>query len=233
MAEPAVVQPSVPPLQWVRPPQQARSQRTFEKLLDAAEELVAERGMQSVTIQDVVRQAGSSVGAFYSRFQDKNALMRTLYYRSCDEAVATGELVLDPARWESESLSDAMEQIAEFVVQIFQERRGLVISGSAAVATDAAYAERAVELGRQLSTCFYRFLSARDAEIPHPDLKLAADFSVRLILATLEQNTILARVTPPERAFSKQQLARQLARALLGYLGVVVDAQPTTQGDRK
>jgi AcrR family transcriptional regulator len=219
MAIAALRTPEPAPLHWVRPPQQARSRETLERLLDAAEALVAEKGMQAVTLQDVVRRARSSVGAFYARFPDKDALLRTLYARSCDEAVATAELALDPTRWEGTSFADALEQIVEFVVSIFEQRRGLVLASSAAVATDAAYAERAALLGRQLSERMLRFLEARRSEVRHPRLEVAAAFGVRLMLATLEQETVLSRVTPPERALPRTEMARQLARALLGYLG--------------
>ncbi len=219
MTLPAPQRPSVPPLQWVRPPQQARSQETLQRLLDAAERLAVVHGMSGVTVGDVVREAHSSVGAFYARFTDKDALFRTLHQRACEEAVATADLVLDPVRWRDDALVDAIEQIAAFVVEVFHERSGLVIASSAAVATDSSYAARAADLGRELAARMRRLLEERRAEIDHPDLEVAADFVVRMMLATLEQNTILARVTPTERTISRSELARQLARAMLGYLG--------------
>ena len=63
--------PSAAGLHWVRPPQQARSQETLNRLLDAAEQLVAEKGFDDTPVAEVARRAGSSVGAFYSRFREK------------------------------------------------------------------------------------------------------------------------------------------------------------------
>ena len=57
-------------LAWVRAPQQARSQETLDRILDAAERLVSEKGFEDTTVADVVARAGSSVGAFYTRFRD-------------------------------------------------------------------------------------------------------------------------------------------------------------------
>ncbi|HEY1598537.1 MAG TPA: helix-turn-helix domain-containing protein, partial [Pirellulales bacterium] len=66
-------------VEWVRPPRQTRSQETLERLLDAAEEVFAEKGFESATVAEVVRRAKSSVGAMYARFTDKNALLSCLH----------------------------------------------------------------------------------------------------------------------------------------------------------
>ena len=58
--------------QSTNPPKQARSQRTLERILQAAEELVLEKGLASVSVPDIVARANSSVGGFYARFEDKN-----------------------------------------------------------------------------------------------------------------------------------------------------------------
>ena len=62
-------------LRWIRPPQQARSQETLGRILDAAEALVAEKGFDDTPISEIVQRAGSSVGAFYTRFPAKDALL--------------------------------------------------------------------------------------------------------------------------------------------------------------
>jgi hypothetical protein len=50
MAEPADARRSLAPLEWVRPPQQQRSQQTFERILDAAESFIVENGVQALTV---------------------------------------------------------------------------------------------------------------------------------------------------------------------------------------
>ncbi|MBK7977790.1 MAG: helix-turn-helix transcriptional regulator [Deltaproteobacteria bacterium] len=50
---------------WTHPagrPKQARSQQTLARLLDAAEALISDRGIASVSVADVVEAARSSVG---------------------------------------------------------------------------------------------------------------------------------------------------------------------------
>ena len=77
MAAPQLTTPPVPvpELVWVRPPQQARSQLTLSRILDATEAILAEKSWEDAGVAEIARRAGSSVGAFYSRFRDKDALL--------------------------------------------------------------------------------------------------------------------------------------------------------------
>ena len=50
------------------PPKQQRSIATEQKMLDAAEELLQNGDAQHVTVENVVRESGATVGSFYARF---------------------------------------------------------------------------------------------------------------------------------------------------------------------
>lgn len=56
-------------------PRQARSERTLEKILAACERLLAERSFEQISMQDIAREAGVSVGNLYNRFSDKSGLV--------------------------------------------------------------------------------------------------------------------------------------------------------------
>ncbi|GHH31558.1 TetR/AcrR family transcriptional regulator [Amycolatopsis oliviviridis] len=66
-------QPSVD--QGFRPPQQARSRESLQKVLAAAEHVLATQGIEEFTVGAVADQAGMSVGAIYRRFSGKNQLL--------------------------------------------------------------------------------------------------------------------------------------------------------------
>ncbi|WP_428267635.1 TetR/AcrR family transcriptional regulator [Haliangium sp.] len=62
----------------LHPAKQARSRRTEERLLRAALVRLREVPFEDLTIRDLVTAAGSSVGAFYKRFRDKDGLLSAL-----------------------------------------------------------------------------------------------------------------------------------------------------------
>ncbi|MFI6305040.1 TetR/AcrR family transcriptional regulator [Amycolatopsis thailandensis] len=61
--------------QGFRPPQQARSRESLQKVLAAAEHVLAVQGIEEFTVGAVAEQAGMSVGAIYRRFSGKNQLL--------------------------------------------------------------------------------------------------------------------------------------------------------------
>lgn len=210
------------PLQWVNAPQQARSQRTMEKILDAAEAILLERGLDAVTIPEVVKAAGSSVGAFYARFPDKRALLETVHQRACERALAQADELLQAGRWESASMRDIVRAGVHLAVKTFGSRQNIMNAFAAAFAGDAGFAARrattAVTIAERLSALV---LSRRD-EIAHPQPKRAVEMALRVVTATLEQRNAFAVSALPDVDVSDEVLVRELDRMVCAYLGVAV-----------
>lgn len=62
-------------IEGFRPPRQARSAATLNRIAGAASELLAVRTPSEVSVRELVRRAGTSVGAFYARFDDKETAL--------------------------------------------------------------------------------------------------------------------------------------------------------------
>lgn len=86
----------------VRPPRQERSRETYERILDTAEQLLADRPFELVSIDDIVNEAVVSRSSFYARFASKEALLDPLFERYAQRAreavtLSLGAHGLDPA----------------------------------------------------------------------------------------------------------------------------------------
>ncbi len=68
---------TLPRPRW-RIPKQARSRDRFDRILDTAAELFADRGFDSVTADEIAAQADTSVGGLYRFFPDKLAVFEAL-----------------------------------------------------------------------------------------------------------------------------------------------------------
>jgi len=66
------------PTTYNRPPQQDRSSRTEQRILDATKRLMAERPFHEITVAEIAREADASVSSFYARFRSKEALLGTI-----------------------------------------------------------------------------------------------------------------------------------------------------------
>jgi AcrR family transcriptional regulator len=207
-------------VEWVRPTHQARSQETLERILDAAEEVVSEKGFDNATVSEIVHRAKSSVGAMYARFNDKDSLLVCLHERFCEQAMATTEAALDPARWEGASIGEILAASLPFVVHVYHEKRGLIRAFIVRGSTDLQFAERASRLSRAISERLIALFMARRDEIKHPDPVLAVDFGLRMAFDTLDQATLYVDIQRTKIQLSPDQLSEELTRVFLSYLGV-------------
>jgi AcrR family transcriptional regulator len=207
-------------LRWVRPPRQARSQETLDRILDAAEALVAAKGFEDATVAEIARRAGSSVGAFYARFRDKDGLLYALYDRYYAEATATADEALDPARWEGASIADVVRAVVPFLVEIYRERRGLIRAFVMRNQRDGEFRARQERLSHYVNERLSQLLLARRAEIAHPDPVRAAAFGLTFTVNAIEGVILFGEMRSRSLAFSDEDLSTELTRAYLAYLGI-------------
>lgn len=222
-------QPVADDLRWVRP-RQARSRETLDRILDAAERLVAEKGFDDSSVQEIVRRAGSSVGAFYSRFRDKDGLLYALYDRYLNEARATADDALDPERWRGVSLEPLVASVVRFLVEIYREREGLVRAFVLRNKIDPEFRLREDRLSHYVSEKLWGLVSERADEIAHPDPARASAFGLMLTLSTIESTVLFGETRAAAYSITDEDLSTELARVYLAYLGLP-PTTPSAQGE--
>ena len=214
----AAPQLHAPELEWVRPPRQARSHLTLGRILDAAEALLGEKPWGDASVAEIARRAGSSVGAFYARFRDKDALLSALHERFVEEAMATADIAMSEQRWSNASICAIVRELVAFQVRIQDEHRGLWRAIVLRATEGAEFQARGLRLTRHIDDLFTRLVVARRHEILHPIPVVAAAFASRLISGVMLQRLLFpvaASVDSPGVS-----LVEELTHAALAYLGV-------------
>jgi AcrR family transcriptional regulator len=91
-----------------------------DAILDAAEELAAEVGIQNAGLQAIAQKAGVAVGTIYNHFSDRNELFEQVFKRLHTEIITAVDDALKTV---------ASEPFDRAVLTVFDERRtGLRIS---------------------------------------------------------------------------------------------------------
>jgi AcrR family transcriptional regulator len=206
--------PRAPELEWVKPPRQARSQETLDRLLEATEGLLLEKPFETITVTEIARRARSSVGAFYTRFPDKEALLRCVLERFYGQAVATASEALAPERWEGTSAADFLEASLRFLIRVFRERRYLVAALSQRAAVDAELTAMGERIGQLVSARLEELLVHRGEAIGHADPAAAVRLCVWLIMSAFEARAVFA----PRADMPDSRLAAEVAAMCLSYL---------------
>src|SRR5919202_2147736 len=83
-----------------RVPRQARSRARLQRMLDAADELLASEGAEALTTTRVAEAAGVSVGSLYQYLPDKEAIVEALAGRYLAEFEALMEELAAQAPFE-------------------------------------------------------------------------------------------------------------------------------------
>src|SRR6478609_3958069 len=65
---------------------QERSRKSYQALLDAAEELFSAQGYDAVGTPEIAQKAGVSVGTFYRYFEDKHEVYLEIMRRTMKQA---------------------------------------------------------------------------------------------------------------------------------------------------
>jgi AcrR family transcriptional regulator len=101
-------------------PQQDRSRVRFLALLDAAEEMIVESGLQGLAMRELARRANLPHSSVYHYFPSTTALIRALVERQFDKLSGTLETALrarfstDDAGFSVEKIQSLVEDIAAF-----------------------------------------------------------------------------------------------------------------------
>src|SRR6201984_3931830 len=101
-------------------PQQERSTRRLAGFLDAATELFAEVGYEATTMTAIAERSGSSIGALYNYFPDKQAVALTLLGQYAQEMEEQWRPLIEQA--ENLSHREFARRFIERITEIFQVR---------------------------------------------------------------------------------------------------------------
>jgi AcrR family transcriptional regulator len=91
--------------------------RTADRILEAAEELLAERGYDALSMRAIGARVGVSQAAIYRHFADKAALVETIVARGYRRILATLEGVAAKGGPADEGLAEAMRAYVELSLE--------------------------------------------------------------------------------------------------------------------
>lgn len=210
-----------------RPPQQTRSQETLDRILDAAERVLEEKSFTEATLAEIMERAGVTVGAFYRRFPDKDALLHLLDERFFHQMQERANALLDPSHWQGASVAEILTEFARTAVEVYVAKRGVARSVFLRARVDPVIQAT----GRQINAHIIERLRSllldptRRREVTHPDPERAIALGFMMFYGALRETTVFGEVWPEHRQLVGENLGDEMAHLYLSYLGVG-DTQP-------
>lgn len=172
-----------------RRPKGDKRARTRTTLLQAAREIVMEKGYAHTTMEEVARRAGMTSGAIYGNFKNRNELF-----------VALGQAYWAPIKPQIKSgasFAEKMRAMAEATITAIPERRSVAagrLTGMAYTLCDEELREQV----REVTARSYEWGAVwLDSEAKPGELPMAPELLVRVIHAMTE-GLVMQRLLTPE-----------------------------------
>ena len=201
-------------------PQQARSRRTLELLLAAAEDLLGEVGHAGFTVPELCRRAGISVGTVYKRFATKEDLLRAVMQRVEQQEME----VLD--RWDDEDWASldnhlVVERLVRDLSRTWREHapamRGSMIR-RLQTADDDPFLAHGLSVMSRDSDRFRSVIMTHADELIHRDSDQAIDFAFRLIIGLCARWAARAIETMAPHPLTWDEMTARLSANVTAYL---------------
>lgn len=213
--------PAPVPARWRHaPPAQARSRQTTDRFARAAEELLATRPFEEVTVQDIVRRAGRPIGSFYARFASKEALLPFLYQRYHDGLEPLFRRRLARVAWASLDLAGTVAALVDVILATYVERLWLLraLALWARQRPESLPADIVARRKQVYDIAVERLLPHR-SHIAHADPGAAIQFGIFVVSSVAREKLLfaeapLSRITP----LTRRDLRDELVRVLHSYL---------------
>jgi AcrR family transcriptional regulator len=201
----------------VRPPRQARSIASTDRMLTAAEALFAAGGAEAVTVEAVVRTAKTSVGSFYARFTDREGLLIAMHGRFLERLRTEAAGAIAAAAGQP-SLARAVAAFVKHALPAAVRNRESILFFVATSATDTPLRQEGLAANPGFAAAFVAALSPHRAEIAHAKPDQALDVAFRIFFAMFVQRALFTPEEATGRSLSDTALAEEIANCVVAYL---------------
>ena len=193
-------------------PRQARSRATLSRILETAQSLVGETSIDDLRVVEIARKARCSVGSFYARFPDKEALVLALHRELVEELERCTNKCLAPEHTRGQSLEALLEQYGQCVSETLRRYRGLLRAVEAEIEAggDARYVERERLLEAKSASGLHKLLADRFPAAASSRLKRLAGLGIASI-GSLARHGVSAAASPEETM-------REASRMFVSYV---------------
>ena len=206
----------------IRAPQQKRSAATLQRILDAVTGLVEAGAYEQATVQEITTRAGCSVGAFYGRFEDKDAALYALYDARCARLEAATLPILEAGAAPEASLAATLRAFIRRIIAHIFENAALVRAEAFLTPHDASspFWARAKLMNGRIHKRLEAVLAAHTDSFNHPHPERVGLIVLSLI-GGLPRDAVKigARIVDCSDV-AMDAYAEEIERVVFGYLGV-------------
>lgn len=198
-----------------RPPKQGRSQRTLDRIVAAAEALLAEEGVDATTVKAVMERSGVGPGSFYARFGGREALLGYLRDRFWDGIRDSWTVFAEEEAWGEADLTTLAGEVVRRLVRGYGRHEGRIRASlvHALRRPGGEAMEETVSVDELVMARLTELFTRHDLQEPRVRVALLQVHSALQVLVLFPDST------PLPAGYSDEDLILQLTQNLLLALG--------------
>lgn len=123
------------------PPSGTKARRTYEALLDATERCLDQGGYAAATTTEIARQAGVSVGTFYSYLPDRDTALVAAFARRLDELIRQVDATLTADALLDDGLPILVERAVDVTLAAYRDHAAVFRTALAVLPSSPAVRE--------------------------------------------------------------------------------------------
>lgn len=201
-----------PAASGVHAAKQSRSLLKHQALLEAGRRLLDAQDLGTLSVAQLTRDAGMSVGSFYSRFADKDAWFAELLRVTGEQVLQDTQALLGSGRWARAPNERKAALIVRHLVAIHRTHRGIFRAAHSDAARSRLYWPQLHGYGRRIADAVYRALAAHMPQVPPAQRRLRVGIALQLVFGTLV-NAVLH--DPGPIGLNDKRMERELSRVFL------------------
>jgi AcrR family transcriptional regulator len=205
-------------LEHARAPKQTRSKQSFDRVIDAATQILAERGFAGLTLTQVSRQSRVSIGSIYCRVDSKEDLIRAVQARALKEMDHEFAMLVNRVRRKSLPLRALVPTMVRELALYLRRHAALLRAFMQQATHDSVVETVGKKSFQQNALDFKLILLDRRGEFRHPDPEHAAAMCFTVVYGCLAR--YLGLGAPGEDEGEWNRLIEDLGLMALAFLVV-------------
>lgn len=201
---------------------QERSRRTASAIVRVTRELIRDRPFDDLSVSEIASRAGTSIGGFYARFKNKDALLEVIGVAVMLEAGTAVDELVEQLR--GQCAAAVVRSWAHTLVRVFRlhrvEIRQVIRHWPGGPPAGGLLKLESESLRNRARGSIREELLARADEIGHADPETAVSVALMMGTVSLREAVIGDALAGYGAALKDTELASEISLCIIRYLGL-------------
>ena len=209
----------------MRPPQQARSRASWERVLDEGVALLEDVGYDGLTVAALCERAGVTSPTVYARAGNKEQLLLAIYEHAMARIGTGDRLAVDDPRWHGLRPEALMRRLVDEFAHVWLDNVPVLRATVLRAASDPAIWRRGQLRSQDVARRFRAIALQHLDRVATPSEERAVDACLRIIYAALVQRVMYGEDFESDVPLGDAELVTTLGDIAVRYLGIQEEEQ--------